>query len=683
MGEIICRTYLDKSPNGLVPVLFCSAEEDRDRFFEQLTAKILKLRTNVAVYAFKDVNDISLEQIYSMKLIVVPVTMAFLHRNCVARESILKPAMEKNIPILPILEEKGIEVFFNRIVGNLQCLNAVQSDDTEIPFDRKFEDFLERVIVNDAEIKNIRDAFDTYIFLSYRKKDRAHANEVMRLIHENDFMRDVAIWYDEYLVPGENFDDSIRDALLKSKLMALVVTPNLTNEDNYVKNIEYPMAVENGKAVIPIEAVPTDEGLFKEYYKGIREKIPTLDKNRIGNMFRECIFEPGMAQNNDPDHLYYIALAYLLGIDVETNADRALELLFKAKDAGSLEAADKLVEIYMSGLYVPADYKKAAVVRAESIAEYEASIEDTAPAYLRLIGMMKEMTEILKAVGQLEAAASNAKKVADYYNGLKKYFPEEADDSVIAGALKDYADILAEIPGQEEEAFDWYQEVIGLYMELYEENGYDRRWDVLPLMSRLTKVTGEDWFSRSWKISYDYAKSASQKGREAMCDYSTSHAMLLLQFCEYNVEILKETDGIIKRSRMELLNNQEQEIKGYIRVLCQNGRDEIGYTLLEKYMSAFGDLKYELGEKKEAMEMYENAFRLLFEKFDTPDKMLTQIDNAYRLIKIGEELNDSETEKYARYTLTDIPDKLIAATGMDKYQAMLDENESVIESKGW
>ena len=59
----------------------------------------------------------------------------------------------------------------------------------------------------------------------------------MRLIHQNDFCRDIAIWYDEYLEPGENFNNAILKAIEKSKLFTMVVTPNLINEDNYVKNM--------------------------------------------------------------------------------------------------------------------------------------------------------------------------------------------------------------------------------------------------------------------------------------------------------------------------------------------------------------------------------------------------------------------------------------------------------------
>lgn len=73
----------------------------------------------------------------------------------------------------------------------------------------------------------------------------------MRLIHENDFCRNIAIWYDEYLTPGENFNNAIAKALQKSELFTLVVTPNLVNEPNYVMEHEYPAARDSGKPILP------------------------------------------------------------------------------------------------------------------------------------------------------------------------------------------------------------------------------------------------------------------------------------------------------------------------------------------------------------------------------------------------------------------------------------------------
>ena len=90
----------------------------------------------------------------------------------------------------------------------------------------------------------------------------------MRLIHKNEYSRDIAIWYDEFLTPGEDFNDSIREALRKSGLVSLVVTPNFLEDPNYVKDHEYPEARDSGKPIMPVVAVPTDMDALQSAFKG-------------------------------------------------------------------------------------------------------------------------------------------------------------------------------------------------------------------------------------------------------------------------------------------------------------------------------------------------------------------------------------------------------------------------------
>ena len=86
-----------------------------------------------------------------------------------------------------------------------RALNPNQTDPTARPYAEKLKKFLESVLIGDALATQVRAAFDAYIFLSYRKKDRREAQALMRLIHESEFCRDIAIWYDEFLTPGEDF----------------------------------------------------------------------------------------------------------------------------------------------------------------------------------------------------------------------------------------------------------------------------------------------------------------------------------------------------------------------------------------------------------------------------------------------------------------------------------------------
>jgi hypothetical protein len=147
----------------------------------------------------------------------MPVTTKLLTTENAALDAEFRFAIERHIPVLPLMQEGGLDELFSQKCGDLQYLDKAKSarDLTEIPYEEKLKNYLESVLVSDEMAEKIRAAFDAYVFLSYRKKDRKYAQELMRLIHKNDFCRDIAIWYDEFLTPGENFNESIREALKK------------------------------------------------------------------------------------------------------------------------------------------------------------------------------------------------------------------------------------------------------------------------------------------------------------------------------------------------------------------------------------------------------------------------------------------------------------------------------------
>ena len=83
--------------------------------------------------------------------------------------------------------EKGLEQSFKSICGEKQLLDRTNDDPTSIPYKKKLEDYLSVVLIGAELSEKIRRAFDAYIFLSYRKKDRKVAQELMRTIHKKHF----------------------------------------------------------------------------------------------------------------------------------------------------------------------------------------------------------------------------------------------------------------------------------------------------------------------------------------------------------------------------------------------------------------------------------------------------------------------------------------------------------------
>ncbi len=355
------RTRGESIPQRKPRVFFCCHPADHDRYFPAIAEEILALQ-NCALYYYDqapvDAADRALE-LQQMQLFVMPVTTRLLTTENSGLED-FRFALDHHIPVLPLMQESGLEEVFNRVCGDLQFLDKFHQDPTAIPYSQKLETYLSSVLVGDKLAARIRSAFDGYIFLSYRKKDRRHAQELMHLIHQNDFCRDVAIWYDEFLTPGENFNHAIQAALDKCGLFVLVVTPNLINEPNYIMQVEYPLAKEAGKPVLPLEMVPTDAAALRAVYDGIPDTTNAADAAALRKALQGAAEALSLGENEaDPEHNYYIGLAYLSGVDVEVDHQRALALLTFAAENGISPASKKLVSMYLSGEGVTRNYRTA------------------------------------------------------------------------------------------------------------------------------------------------------------------------------------------------------------------------------------------------------------------------------------------------------------------------------------
>ncbi|MGN1086252.1 MAG: toll/interleukin-1 receptor domain-containing protein [Porcipelethomonas sp.] len=353
-----------ESAHGKSKVYFTCHPNDRNLYFEEITQSILKY-SDCAIFYDEDPDlpedsEDFLLNLSEMQLIVIPVTANFLYKECTARNTVFKFAMEEHIAVLPILEDSSLDSEFNRICGDLQFLDPNKQDITTASYDEKLKKYLDLIIIGDELEKKIKEAFASYIFLSYRKKDRRAAQELMRLIHKNDFCRDVAIWYDEYLIPGENFNEAIEAALKKSELFTLVVTPNIVNEKNYIMSVEYPMALEENKKILPVEMIKTDLKKLNESYDLLPDVVEVENNNKLNESLKKSLESVVVSEVKfDPVHIYLIGLAYMNGIDVEVNRQKGAGLIETAADSGLEEAVLTMVQLYKDGNGVERDYHKA------------------------------------------------------------------------------------------------------------------------------------------------------------------------------------------------------------------------------------------------------------------------------------------------------------------------------------
>lgn len=352
---------IKSTPKGKSRVYFCAHPKDYKKYFKKISDDILAISDCVIWFDTEPEaqfnEDEHLFNLKEMQLFVIPVTERLLNEKNRAINLELSFAIKNNIPVLPIMMDDGLDEVFYEYFGDMQYLKANSFDLTELPYEEKLKKFLSSILIEDELKTKICACFDAYIFLSYRKKDRKYAQELMRLIHSNPLCRDIAIWYDEFLTPGESFNASIENALKSSNLFALTVTPNLINEDNYVLNVEYPRAVEQGKIIFPVEMSPTDNVILKQKFKDIPDCV-LKDDGKLETLLYANFKNIATNENKDPQHNFFIGLAYLNGIDVEVDHQRAVKLITFAAENGVTEAIEKLVTMFQKGEGVRRDYNK-------------------------------------------------------------------------------------------------------------------------------------------------------------------------------------------------------------------------------------------------------------------------------------------------------------------------------------
>ena len=300
-----------------------------------------------------------------MQLVVVAVTVKLLHGDNSAMDRVIPYAQAHHIPLLPLIMEPkaGTDPLYNVRFKNLQYLEPSASDPTALPFADKLKSYLDDVLISDETAERVRKVFDACVFLSYRKKDRAFARELMRMIHKDPKYRGISFWYDEFLTPGEDFNENIKKALSSCDLFALVVTPSMLEIPNYVMDEEYPSAIDEGKDIFPVEMDKTDRELLEKHFRDIPACVTGVEDDEWAAALSEKLAPLAVrTQSSDAEHTYLTGLAYLDGIGVEVDLDVAANLITEAFNDGLEEAARKLAAMYLTGKGVPQS-----VLRALSI----------------------------------------------------------------------------------------------------------------------------------------------------------------------------------------------------------------------------------------------------------------------------------------------------------------------------
>ena len=623
-------------PKGKPKVYFSSHPEDFDEALPLIAEDLLN-HANCAVYydegigsaesADEEVEDILKE----MQLVVFAVSSKFIHERNRAKDTELPLALKNHIPVLPIMLENGLGYEFSNNCAKIQVVPKYGNDPTTIPYDEVLQTFLDSVLVGDELAEQVRDAFDAYVFLSYRKKDRKHAQRLMRLIHENKQFRDIAIWYDEFLVPGESFNEAIKDAFNKSSLFAMAVTPHLEEEGNYVMRVEYPMA-RNRKSknddfeIVPVEMYESEDGkegedwrIDQSHLKGQKDfeyqEISDLqDEHRLQEMnksFLDALERIAKKENDGSSrHRFFIGLAYLNGIDVEINQEQALELLQGAAEDPSpcMEATAKLADMYLNGEGVERDSAKAIFWQRKLASQYKAAYDENhdpdehkgyGTAYFKALGKLSDM---YRNFGGVQAAIDTAKEALAFCEELEQEVgirEQRRDKALMLNRLGS----LCRERGDLDLALDCYQKAGKIYEKLAAEIGtqrarrdlsisYERIGDIYRKQGDLS--VADSYYQKAKDIRVQLMKEAESAGSRR--DYSAVLTKLgnVRKSWKQYAEAAKYYGEALAIDRVLM-----DEVKSPQAV------DDYGVSLVK-----MGDIHKAEGRMDEAADCYEQAYRL-------------------------------------------------------------------------
>ena len=441
-SDLLVATEDHSNPVGKPRVYFTCHQDDFNRAFNVICNDFFSSQ-KCAIYYKKDMRtDIPAENkeidLERMNLFVIPISHRLLSKQNIAMDVDFQFAVSKHIPVLPILIEYIENDLYEKRFGHIQYISRISNDRTEIPYHDKLRKYLKAVLISDEDAKKVRDAFDRYVFLSYRKRDRILANDLLKLIHSRPELRDVAVWYDEFLTPGESFKESIDHILHDKKLRAftLLVTKNLLKDSNGKPNFiaaeEYPAAKEVGVRILPVEITSDkkysrqrltghDYRILAQKFDGIPECMHLHNEDdAFLKLLCDTICNTATRASDDPVHDFLIGLAYLEGIDVEINHEYALELLERADSRGIVEASKKLSEMYFNGIGVEYDVFRAAEYQIK-VVDYWRNHNSTDETKRRLIKELIDIADICLS-GKIDKIEPSPGKLLSLIDGVKFYW---------------------------------------------------------------------------------------------------------------------------------------------------------------------------------------------------------------------------------------------------------------------
>jgi len=403
-------------------------------------------------------------ELYETQLLVIWVTPEMLQSTVPDKlPTEYRIVRELEIPVLPIMKDKGLnDNDFNRSTlfplykekfGSIHCISKFDSE-----YRDKLKTQLEILLASEEIIKEINEkAFTSGIFVSYRKNNVLEARRFMKVFHDLERFESISVWYDNFLTAGTDFDKDIEESINNSKALVLVVTPDLTTKGNYVQRKEYPFAQRKGKPVVPVEVVPTSQDDFSNLFPGTRLPIPLDDSIALHEIFRNTLGASAFDNQLDSERAYLLGMAYLKGINVERDFDRAIRLLSVATEdytTASIDSANQLASIYANGTGTNIDFNTALLWHQKTLAIQKRVLgdghPDTTVTYNYIANIYENQGDYAKA---LECYQNNV-KICEKVFGIEHLNTASTYNNIA---------LIYSRKGDFDKALEWYQKALSIY----------------------------------------------------------------------------------------------------------------------------------------------------------------------------------------------------------------------------
>jgi hypothetical protein len=87
------------------------------------------------------------------------------------------------------------------------------------------------------------------VFISHAATDESVAKKIATVLERENFK----VWYDQRILPGQNWADEIGKALRTSRAMVVLLTPAALNSERVIREIQYALGDETySHRLIPV-----------------------------------------------------------------------------------------------------------------------------------------------------------------------------------------------------------------------------------------------------------------------------------------------------------------------------------------------------------------------------------------------------------------------------------------------